>query len=170
MQLQSGWGWSLRVWLQDWVAWTVLASNRHLRVGRWIRVGMYEGEVVNIGLRTTLLVGDGGRRTSVPNRLLVASPVVREFERWPMFRFEVRLPAAEDPARIRRLLSEAVASSPWVGDGQARVESDAVDPERWWVEVPLLSGVYQSAFRGNLRERVMRVLSASEPLEAGSGE
>jgi len=114
-------------------------------------------------------VADGGRRVSVPNRLLVASPVVREFERWPMFRFEVRLPEIEDRGRVRRLLYEAVASSPWVGDGQARVESDTADPERWWVEVPLLSGVYQSAFRGNLRERVMTALSGSGSTEAGSG-
>lgn len=163
-------GWSLREWLQDWVAWTVLASSRHMRAGRWIRVGEHEGEVLNIGFRTTLLVGDGGLRTSIPNRFLISQPVGRELERWPRFKFELRFSQAEDRRRLQNLIYEAISSSPWVGDGMPRVEADPAMPGRWWVEVPLLSGRFQSEFRGSLRGRILRALEADAERATASDE
>ena len=73
---------------------TVVLLDRPFKVGDWVTIGAVEGEVVEIGLRTTLLRTSMDTVVTMPNANLTNTPVEnwgrRRFRRWqPVFKLDI---------------------------------------------------------------------------------
>ncbi|DAC16065.1 MAG TPA: mechanosensitive ion channel family protein [Candidatus Poseidoniales archaeon] len=73
---------------------TVVLLDRPFKVGDWVTIGAVEGEVVEIGLRTTLLRTSMDTVVTMPNANLTNTPVEnwgrRRFRRWqPIFKLDI---------------------------------------------------------------------------------
>lgn len=160
-------GWSARDIVTDLVAGLFVGVEGQLRAGSWIQGERYAGTVETIGLRVTWLRDVHGRRIVVPNRVLLAQPLVADDSPWPRIQFTVTLHDG-DATRIRAALDEAIVLSPWVApEPDMEVHPDAKHPGHWQVAVRLLDGKYADRFQGNLRERVDEILAASAPNPLG---
>lgn len=154
-------GWSARDVIADLIAGLFMGVEGQLRAGYWIQGERYAGTVETIGLRVTWLRDVHGRRIIVPNRVLLAQPLVADDSPWPRIQFTVSLPDGT-PSIVRSALDEAILLSPWVApDADIEVHPDATKPGLWQVSVRLLDGKYADRFQGNLRERVEEILAAS---------
>jgi small-conductance mechanosensitive channel len=152
-------GWSARDIAQDLIAGVFIAVEGQLRAGYWVSGERYSGSVEALGLRVTWLRDVHGRRIVVPNRVLLAQPLVTDDKPWPRIQFRVRL-AVDEPIRdVRKALEEAILLSPWVApEPEMEVHPDAMDATVWHVAVRVLDSRYAHRFQGLLRERVEEIL------------
>lgn len=102
--------------------------DQPFNVGDWILVDGIEGEVVQIGLRTTLIRSSADTLITVPNSNLVNSPVEnfsqRRFRRiQPTFEFE----ADSDPDSLKTFCEKLLA--------QVKEDARAVKEDDSWVRV-----------------------------------
>ncbi|MEZ4317252.1 MAG: mechanosensitive ion channel family protein [Myxococcota bacterium] len=154
-------GWSARDVLQDLVAGVFIGVEGQLRAGHWVRGERYAGTVEAIGMRVTWLRDVYGRRIVVPNRVLLAQPLVTDENPWPRIQFTVAMPAGASTAAVRAALEEAIVVSPWVApDPDVEVHPDGIQAGHWHVAVRLLDGRYADRFQGLLRERVEEILAS----------
>ena len=109
--------------------------DQPFNVGDWILVEDIEGEVVQIGLRTTLIRSSADTLITVPNSNLVNSPVEnfsqRRFRRiQPRFEFE----ADSDPASLKdfceKLLAKVKDDPRAVKDDDSWVKINAFGPSK----------------------------------------
>ena len=109
--------------------------DQPFNVGDWILVEDIEGEVVQIGLRTTLIRSSADTLITVPNSNLVNSPVEnfsqRRFRRiLPSFEFE----ADSDPASLKdfceKLLAKVKDDPRAVKDDDSWVKINAFGPSK----------------------------------------
>ena len=109
--------------------------DQPFNVGDWILVEDIEGEVVQIGLRTTLIRSSADTLITVPNSNLVNSPVEnfsqRRFRRiQPSFEFE----ADSDPASLKdfceKLLAKVKDDPRAVKDDDSWVKVNAFGPSK----------------------------------------
>ena len=109
--------------------------DQPFNVGDWILVEDIEGEVVQIGLRTTLIRSSADTLITVPNSNLVNSPVEnfsqRRFRRiQPSFEFE----ADSDPASLKdfceKLLAKVKDDPRAVKDDDSWVKINAFGPSK----------------------------------------
>ena len=80
---------------------TTVLLDRPFQVGDWVAIGSIEGEVIEIGLRTTLLRTSLDTIVTMPNANLTNTPVEnwgkRRFRRWqPIFKLDIN----SDPAKV----------------------------------------------------------------------
>lgn len=80
---------------------TTVLLDRPFQVGDWIVIGTVEGEVMKIGLRTTLIRTSQDTVITMPNANLTNTPVEnwgkRRFRRWqPIFKLDIN----SDPSKV----------------------------------------------------------------------
>jgi hypothetical protein len=156
-------GWSLRDVAPDLIAWLTLTMEGRVRPGKWVSGDGFEGRVVSVSLRATLLHDSHDREIAVPNRLLLVAPVEGDLSLFPAVEVELVMPE-RDAGETRRALFEAVLLSPWVAPGETpELRGDTDGTGRWRIRVRLLSGDYAAAFEGTLRERVFEILDCGQP-------
>ena len=126
--------------------------DQPFNVGDWILVEDIEGEVVQIGLRTTLIRSSADTLITVPNSNLVNSPVEnfsqRRFRRiQPSFEFE----ADSDPASLKdfceKLLAKVKDDPRAVKDDDSWVKVNAFGPSKVTVSCNFYSVQSSSSHR-----------------------
>ena len=80
---------------------TTVLLDRPFQVGDWVVIGAVEGEVMEIGLRTTLIRTSQDTVVTMPNANLTNTPVEnwgkRRFRRWqPIFKLDIN----SDPTKV----------------------------------------------------------------------
>lgn len=154
-------GWSARDVSRDLVAGVFIAVEGQLRAGYWVSGERYSGSVEALGLRVTWLRDVHGRRIVVPNRVLLAQPLVTDDKPWPRIQFRVALPLPQHTQAIRTAIEEAILISPWVApEPEMEVHPDALDSTTWHVAVRVLDSRFAHRFQGLLRERVEEILAS----------
>ncbi|MEM7435233.1 MAG: mechanosensitive ion channel domain-containing protein [Myxococcota bacterium] len=159
-------GWSVRDLFADIVAGAVLAAERRVRKGMWVSGDGFQGTVEGRSLRATWLRDGQGHRLTVPNRTMVAAPMVYDSGAEAEHEVIVRLEGYHDAGRVRLALNDAILSSPWVLAGATPVVlRDPADPVVWRVRSKLLEPRFSVHFEGELLERVEDLLRYT-PTEA----
>lgn len=154
-------GWSTREMLHDLVAGLFILVEGQFRAGHFIRGQHHAGTVEAIGLRVTWLRDVYGQRVVVPNRVLLAQPLVTDENPWPRLQFTVAMPQDASTAAVRAALEETIVLSPWVApDPASEVHPDALIAHHWHVTVRVIDGQYAERFQGLLRERVEEILAS----------
>ena len=94
----------------------VILLDRPFQVGDLIDIGEHHGEVVNIGLRATLLRTRDDTIVAMPNAEVVRQPVLNANSGALdcMVVVELDLPAFADPVAVRKIAREAAITSPFV--------------------------------------------------------
>lgn len=94
----------------------VILLDRPFQVGDLIDVGPHHGEVLSIGLRATRIRTRDDTVVNVPNAEIVRQPVLNANSGALdcMVVTQLYLPAFVDPRRVRRIVYEAAATSPYV--------------------------------------------------------
>lgn len=152
-------GWSVRDLFADIVAGTILAAERRVKKGVWVSGEGFQGTVEGRSLRATWLRDGQGHRLTVPNRALVGSPMIYDSGADAEHEVEVRLEGYDDASKVRRALTDAILSSPWVLAGATPVVlRDPADPVVWRVRTKLLEPRFSVHFEGELLERVEDLL------------
>jgi len=152
-------GWSIRDLFADIVAGAVLAAERRVRKGMWVSGEGFQGTVEGRSLRATWLRDGQGHRLTVPNRAMVAAPMVYDAGAEAEHEVVVRLEGYHDASRVRLALHDAILSSPWVLAGATpMVHRDPADPVVWRVRSKLLEPRFSVHFEGELLERVEDLL------------
>ncbi|MEM8607522.1 MAG: mechanosensitive ion channel domain-containing protein [Myxococcota bacterium] len=155
-------GWSVRDLFADMVAGAVLAGERRVRKGMWVSGDGFQGTVEGRSLRATWLRDGQGHRLTVPNRAMVAAPMVYDSGAEAEHEVVVRLEGYHDASRVRMALNDAILSSPWVLAGAIPVVlRDPADPVVWRVRSKLLEPRFSVHFEGELLERVEDLLRYS---------
>lgn len=155
-------GWSVRDLFADIVAGAVLAGERRVRKGMWVSGDGFQGTVEGRSLRATWLRDGQGHRLTVPNRAMVAAPMVYDSGAEAEHEVVVRLEGYHDASRVRMALNDAILSSPWVLAGATPVVlRDPADPVVWRVRSKLLEPRFSVHFEGELLERVEDLLRYS---------
>lgn len=155
-------GWSVRDLFADMVAGAVLAGERRVRKGMWVSGDGFQGTVEGRSLRATWLRDGQGHRLTVPNRAMVAAPMVYDSGAEAEHEVVVRLEGYHDASRVRMALNDAILSSPWVLAGATPVVlRDPADPVVWRVRSKLLEPRFSVHFEGELLERVEDLLRYS---------
>ncbi len=152
-------GWSARDVLPDVLAGVLLVLERRIRPGRWVGGEGFAGTVERVGLRASTLRDSLGRRVTVPNRHLLAAPLVEGRAVGAEHEVQLRLPEHCVAADVRAALRDAVLLSPWVPPGaEPVVLRDPVDRSLWTVRAPLLEVRWAARFEGELLERAEELL------------
>ena len=155
-------GWSVRDVLPDLVGGVVLRVEGRLARGQRLPA---HGVIESVGLLSTTL-RDGQTTQTMPNRLLLTEPLVRDEAHWPAVEVWLLLPEAP-AASIRLAIADAALTTPWGAPGEMPIiEQDPAQPARWRVSQRIIDARFTSHFRGSLRERVLDRLSAQHPQEA----
>ena len=86
---------------------TTVLLDRPFQVGDWVAIGSVEGEVIEIGLRTTLIRTSLDTIITMPNANLTNTPVEnwgkRRFRRWqPIFKLDIN----SDPTMVSTFCEE----------------------------------------------------------------
>tara|TARA_B110001452_G_scaffold155532_1_gene129435 strand:+ start:2219 stop:3268 length:1050 start_codon:yes stop_codon:yes gene_type:complete len=116
---------------------TTVLLDRPFQVGDWVIIGSVEGEVMKIGLRTTLIRTSQDTVITMPNANLTNTPVEnwgkRRFRRWqPIFKLDIN----SDPSKVSEFCDGVVElvtnheKTMKEGDSYAKVSSlgpDAID-------------------------------------------
>lgn len=94
----------------------VILLDRPFQVGDLIDIGDHHGEVVNIGLRATLLRTRDDTMVAMPNAEVVRQPVLNanSGNLDCMVVVELDIPAFADPLTVRRIAREAAVTSPFL--------------------------------------------------------
>ena len=94
----------------------VILLDRPFQVGDLIDIGEHHGEVVNIGLRATMIRTRDDTMVAMPNAEVVRQPVLNanSGELDCMVVVELDLPAFADPVVVRKIAREAAITSPFV--------------------------------------------------------
>ena len=94
----------------------VILLDRPFQVGDLIDIGEHHGEVVNIGLRATMLRTRDDTIVAMPNAEVVRQPVLNANSGALdcMVVVELDLPAFADPIVVRKIAREAAITSPFV--------------------------------------------------------
>lgn len=159
-------GWSLRDLLPDLVAGVVIAAERRVRSGQWISTAATAGIVVRTALRSTHVRDATGRLVSIPNRMLLKTPIVTDKGRWPTLEIELLVSSNHPPSAVRRVIEDAVLVSPWAAPVPAQMIREEQEPGRWRVRVRILASRFADRFEGGLREHVEEVLERGSPMRS----
>lgn len=142
----------------------VILLDRPFQVGDLIDIGSHHGEVINIGLRATLLRTRDDTVVAVPNAEAVSQPVLNANSGALdcMVVTEFHLPAFADPVRIREIAYEAAITSPYafVRKPVTVQVQDTVGGNRFVTRVKVRAYVYdhrlETEFAADVAERAKR--------------
>lgn len=104
-------GFAFKDIVENYLAGTLLAFRQPFAKNDHVRVESFEGKVVRLTPRETILMSLEGNHIRLPNALIFRSPMVN-FTRNPLrrFEFEVGLGTSDDLARARRVAVEVLAT------------------------------------------------------------
>lgn len=111
-----GLGFGLQKLAANYVSGFVILFERSLRIGDTVRVDNFEGVVVDIKTRYTLIRSLSGRESVVPNEKLIAERIENLSLADPrvLLSTEVSVSYDADPEQVKRILLEAAAGAPRV--------------------------------------------------------
>lgn len=114
--LGVGLGFGLQKLASNYVSGFVILSERSLRIGDTVRVDNFEGVVVDIKTRYTLIRSLGGRESIVPNEKLITERIENLSLADPevLLSTDVGVAYGSDVDTVMRILVEAAASCPRV--------------------------------------------------------
>ncbi len=110
--LGVGIGFGLQNVVGNFISGLILVFERPVTVGDIIKVDVYDGIVVSIGIRSSVIQQWDGSRIIVPNSDLISQKVLN----WTMSRYERRFiitiytPPGTDPALVMELMTKAAVS------------------------------------------------------------
>jgi small-conductance mechanosensitive channel/CRP-like cAMP-binding protein len=109
-------GFALQDTLGNTFAGLAIQVEKPFRVGHWVRIGAFEGRVVEINWRATLLQTKSGDAVIVPNNIVSKEAIVNYSQPSPQTRLFVDIGAsyATPPNDVRAVVLEAVADAPLV--------------------------------------------------------
>lgn len=121
----------------------VRATGKLYRAGDYIEIGQYRGRVVDMNMFSTVLmeVGPGhltnqttGRTTSIPNSLLLSTPVFREnhMGEFTIHTFMVPAPYSLDPIKASQVLQSSAEELCMPYLAQAKAYVNALETERMY--------------------------------------
>ncbi len=110
--LGVGLGFGLQKLAANYVSGFVILFERSLRIGDTVRVGGFEGQVVDIKTRYTLIRANNGREAIVPNEKLITEPIENLSLADPMVLLSTEVAVAydSDVELVQRVLVEAATS------------------------------------------------------------
>ncbi|MBI3140706.1 MAG: mechanosensitive ion channel [Rhodocyclales bacterium] len=114
--LGVGIGFGLQKIASNYVSGFIILLDRSIRLGNFIAVDKYKGEVTQITTRYTVLRALGGAETIIPNEVLVGSIVQNETYTNPKVRLDLAVQVAygTDLERAMGLLTDVAARHPRV--------------------------------------------------------
>lgn len=111
-----GVGLGLRDLANNFMCGILLLIERPVRVGDYVSLGDFEGDVVHIGMRSITITTDDHKELLVPN----ADAFSRSFVNWThrdsivRTQFKIRVSREDDPQRVRELIADTVKNAPGV--------------------------------------------------------
>ncbi len=114
--LGIGISFGLQTITNNFISGLIILFERPIKIGDRIQVGSVVGEVVDISLRATTVVTNEGIAIVVPNSQFVTSNVINwtHTGRTVGLKFPISVPARGQPAKLQKLLVEAVKAHPGV--------------------------------------------------------
>ena len=64
--------------IQNFVSGIIVMGNRAFKIGDEVKIRGYEGRVLKIGIRTTVIEDKDGNTVFIPNSLFISNPVIRK--------------------------------------------------------------------------------------------
>jgi len=64
--------------IQNFVSGIIVMGDRAFKVGDEVKIRTFEGKVLKIGIRTTVIEDKDGNTIFIPNSLFIANPVIRK--------------------------------------------------------------------------------------------
>jgi small-conductance mechanosensitive channel len=133
--LGVGLGFGLQKLAANYVSGFVILFERSLRIGDTVKVDSFEGEVVDIKTRYTLIRASNGRESIVPNEKLITERVENLSLADPkiLLTTDIAVGYDSDPARVQQILVEAalgverVLKDPGPGARLARFGADGLE-------------------------------------------
>ena len=109
-------GFALQDTLGNAFAGLAIQSEKPFRVGRWIRVGDFEGRVTEVTWRATKLRTKSGNFVIVPNNIVAKEAITNYSEPLVPTRIEVEVGASylSTPGDVKRAILEAIGNVPRV--------------------------------------------------------
>ena len=152
-------GLGLQDLIKNLIGGLVVVADRPYQTGDRIKVGDADGEVVQIGLRSTKILSDSGALVTIPNsevltnRIFNANAGVAEC----LVTTEMVLPHAADADKVIRMGREIAVSCPYTHLGR-RIELE-LDDKSGGKHPPALSikaYVYDHRYQGAMRTDILR--------------
>jgi len=108
-------GFALQDIVKQFAAGVLLLMLRPFRVGDDVKIGNFEGRVLQVQLRATVLKTDGGDEVLIPNADVYSTAIINA-SRYDLHRHSITLavPPDADLARTRAALTQALGSVPGV--------------------------------------------------------
>ena len=108
-------GFALQDIVKQFAAGVLLLMLRPFRIGDDVRIGAFEGRVMQVQLRATVLKTDSGDEVLIPNAEVYSTAIVNT-SRYNLHRHTITLsmPPAADLARTRSALTQALTGIPGV--------------------------------------------------------
>jgi small-conductance mechanosensitive channel len=165
--LGVGLGFGLQKLASNYVSGFVILFERSLRIGDVVRVDGFEGEVVDIKTRYTLIRSPSGRESVVPNEKLITERVENLSLADPkiLLTTEIGVGYDSDVDQVVRTLTEAAASVPRVMKDpgpSARLTSFGADALQftllYWIAEP---SKMQAGIRSEVNMAVLKALRAA---------
>ncbi|MEO7317386.1 MAG: mechanosensitive ion channel family protein, partial [Chthoniobacteraceae bacterium] len=137
-------GFAFRDILQNFLAGILLLWNEPFRIGDQIKMGDFEGEVISVETRATMIRTYDGRRIVIPNGDLFTNPVfVNTAFDQRRVEYDVGIGYGDDIARARALILEALREVEGILDDPApevlvyEFGGSSVNLRvRWWIAPP----------------------------------
>jgi potassium-dependent mechanosensitive channel len=112
--LSFGIGFGLRDIFNNFVTGILLLIERPVKIGDWVTVGSYEGQVTHIGARSITLNTEDHQELLVPNADLFSKPFLNWTRHDSIVRVTIPITVnrKDDPFKIRELILEVLNTSP----------------------------------------------------------
>jgi len=110
-------GFAMRDTVENYVASLMLSLRQPFRANEWVVINEFEGRVIRLTSRATILMTLDGNHLRIPNST-VFKAVILNYTRNPQRRFEfvLGIDAEDDPTAARHLGVEAMRSLPFILD------------------------------------------------------
>ena len=110
-------GFALRDTIENYVASLMLSLRQPFRANDWVQIDSYEGRIIRLTSRATVLMTLDGNHLRIPNSQ-VFKAVILNFTRNPQrrFQFDLGVDADDDSLAARRLGRDTLAGLPFVLD------------------------------------------------------
>ncbi|MCD2322767.1 DUF3772 domain-containing protein [Sphingomonas sp. IC-56] len=121
--LSVGIGFGLQAITSNFVSGLILLAERPIKIGDWIRVGLDEGDVKRISVRSTEITLPDHSTLIVPNSELITKSVLNKTLSSPLGRIQIQFSVllGTDVERVLRIVLDAFAAEPAVLDDPAPV-------------------------------------------------
>ncbi len=104
----------LRDLANNFVSGILLLMERPLRVGDYVTVGAYEGEVIHIGMRAVMIMTDDHQELLVPNANVFSQSFINWTYRDSVVRsiIPLKITRTDDPHRVQKIIIEVIKTIP----------------------------------------------------------